>query len=443
MEDTSRNQKAQRIRDVIRYIKRFKNAVVVIYLDDQVIDSTLFSSHIRDISLIHEAGLQVLIVPGAHKRIDEILSSSGIQWSYKNNIRITKPEAMPSIKMAAFDVSNTVMTALAADHLTAVIGNWVRARSMGVLNGEDYGTAGEIDKLQTDAIRTVLANGFIPIFPCIGWSAAGKPYNISSISLAQEIAVHLQADKLFFVMPDAEINAVNFIIPEEIGTSDTGEVPALNLDELDTFINANTESNNTKIMTLLHLAKNACTSGVSRVHILNGSLDGALPCEIFSDLGSGTMIYSKNYGGIRPMTSEDVPAVLSIMRPFVEHGNLLPRTDKQILDNLSDYIVYALDGGIRACAALHIYDANQAEIAAVAVDESCTNIGIGPKLIEYLIDRAKKEKLASIFILTTQASDWFENLGFTADDISSMPEKRKEVWSPLRGSKLFRLYIKY
>jgi amino-acid N-acetyltransferase len=444
MEDSSsRNQKSQRIRDVIRYIQRFKNAVIVIYLDDEVIDSTLFSSHIRDISLIHEAGLQVLIVPGAHKRIDEILSSSGIAWSYKNNIRVTKQEAMPAIKMAAFDVSNTVMTALAADHLTAVIGNWIRARSLGVINGEDYGTAGEIDKVETDAIRTVLANGFIPIFPCIGWSAAGKPYNISSITLAEEIAVHLQADKLFFVMPDAEISAGHFTIPEEIGTSDTGEVPALNLDELDVFIRANAGSKNTKIMSLLFLAKNACTSGVSRVHILNGSLDGALPCEIFSDLGSGTMIYSKNYGGIRPMTAEDVPAVLSIMRPFVEQGNLLPRTERQILDNLTDYIVYELDGGIRACASLHIYDIHQAEIAAVAVDESCANIGIGPKLVEYLLDRAKKDKLDSVFILTTKTSDWFENLGFIPDDISSLPVKRKEIWSPLRGSKLFRLNLNY
>jgi amino-acid N-acetyltransferase len=442
MEDNSRNQQAQRIRDVIRYIQRFKNAVVVIYLDDEIIDSTLFSSHIRDISLIHEAGLQVLIVPGAHKRIDQILSSSGIEWSYKNNIRITNPEAMPLIKMAAFDVSNTVMTALAADHLTAVIGNWVRARSIGVLNGEDYGTAGEIDKLQTDAIRTVLSSGFIPIFPCIGWSAAGKPYNISSITLAEEIAVHLQADKLFFVMPDAEISAAHFTVPEEIGTADTGEVPALNLDELDEFITANSGSDNTKILSLLHLAKNACTSGVSRVHILNGSLDGALPCEIFSDLGSGTMIYSKNYGGIRPATREDVPAILSLMRPFVEHGNLLPRTDKQILDSLADYIVYELDGGIRACASLHLYDIHQAEIAAVAVDESCANIGIGPKLMEYLIDRATKENLDSIFILTTQASDWFESLGFAPDDISTLPAKRKKKWTPHRGSKLYRMKIK-
>ena len=32
MADTIRIEKAQRIRDVIRYVDRFKNAVVVIYL---------------------------------------------------------------------------------------------------------------------------------------------------------------------------------------------------------------------------------------------------------------------------------------------------------------------------------------------------------------------------------------------------------------------------
>src|SRR5574344_88937 len=238
------HEKAERIRDVIRYIRRFKNAIVIIYLDDELIDSPLFSSHIRDICLIHEAGLQVIVVPGARKRINEVLSASHIQWKYQGNERITNAEAMPLIKMAAFDVSNQVMTALAGEKKTAVIGNWVRARGKGVINGVDYGTSGEIDKLQDESIRTVLNNGFIPIFPCIGWSVAGKPYNISSIQLAEQIAVHLQADKLFFVMPDAEINASNFTIPKNIGTSEDGEVPALNLDELELFVKENCNSSN-------------------------------------------------------------------------------------------------------------------------------------------------------------------------------------------------------
>lgn len=450
MQENTRHIKAEQIRSVIRYIRRFKNAVIVIYLDDEVIDSPLFSSHIRDISLIHEAGLNVLLVPGAHRRIDQVLNTANIEWHMTNGCRITGDDAMPLIKTAAFDISNTVMTSLAGEHITAVIGNWVRARGKGVINGIDYGTSGEIDKLDIDTIRTVLGNGFIPIFPCIGWSIAGKPYNISSMQLAEQIAVHLQADKLFYIVPHAEITAENFIIPENIGVSPEGCIPALNLDELKQLLSVNSfqdknnkgeDSEKDKILSLLELSQIACSNGVNRSHILNGSLDGSLPCEIFSDLGSGTMVYMNNYGGIRNMKQEDIPGVLRLIRPFVKKGILLPRTDKQLLSQLDDFIVYELDGGIRACAALHVYNGNQAEIASVAVDESCMHIGIGPKIIMFLIDRAKNRKIGNVFVLTTQTADWFEKLGFKPADISTLPEKRKELWSPNRNSKVFRMQL--
>ena len=73
-----KNQKADNIRGVIRYLKKFKNATIVIYLDDKLFDSPLFSSHIKDIALLHDSGLKVVIVPGAKKRIDEVLESAGI-----------------------------------------------------------------------------------------------------------------------------------------------------------------------------------------------------------------------------------------------------------------------------------------------------------------------------------------------------------------------------
>ncbi|MBQ5499664.1 MAG: amino-acid N-acetyltransferase, partial [Treponema sp.] len=429
MQELTRSKKAQNIRSVIRYIQKFKNAVTVIYLDDEIIDSPMFSSHMRDIALIHQAGLKVILVPASRTRIDQVLTASNVPWSYNNNIRITSESAIPLIKMATFDISNIVMTSLAAHQITATIGNWVRARAKGVLDGVDYGTAGEIDKIQTDAIKATLENGFIPIFPCIGWSSVGKPYNISSVTLAKQLAIELKADKLFFVMNNSGITKQNFSIPENVGLSDEGEVPALNLNELNHFLELNKNSEQTKIINLLKTAQEACTNGVSRVHIVNGTYDGALPCEIFSDLGSGTMIYSQNYGTLRPMLNQDIPAVLTVMRPFIEKKILLPRTDESLALNLQDYIVYEIDGGIRACSALHIYPDGQAEIAGVAVDESFSNLGIGPKMIDFLLDRARSNLLKSVFVLTTQTSDWFEKIGFKADSVDSLPPERKAKWT--------------
>ena len=446
--EIERHKKAEQIRSVIRYIKKFKNSVIVIYLDDEIINTPLFSGHIRDISLIHQAGLNVVIVPGARNHIDKTLQSANISWQTKNGYRVTTEDAMPLIKTAAFETSNIIMTSLAGQHLPAVIGNWVRACGKGVIDGFDYGTAGEIDKLEIDSIRTILEKGFIPIFPCIGWSLTGKPYNISSLQLAEQIAEYLHADKLFYIIPQAEISKNLFTIPEHFGLSDEGCIPAMSISELDEFISANkpdTENINdladekNKMLFLLELSKKACTNGVHRSHILNGLSDGVIPCEIFSDLGSGTMIYTNNYGKIRDMTPEDIPGVLRLIRPFVEKGILLPRTDSQLASELKDFIVYELDGGIKGCAALHTFDDKQGEIAALAVDESCSHIGIGPQIISNLINRAKNNKLSSVFVLTTQTADWFENLGFRSDSINTLPEKRKNLWTPGRNSKLFRI----
>lgn len=447
MNENLLQEKAGRIRDVIRYIKKFKNALIVIHIDDRIIDSALFTSHLHDISLLHESGLRVVIIPGSRKRIDETLQKNSISWKVKNGCRITDSpvEAMTIIKNVAFDTANEVMTSLAGEHLTAVIGNWVRARGKGVLNGIDYGNAGEIDKIDDSTIKTVLENGFIPIFPCIGWSLNGKPYNISSVQLASQVAKHLKADKLFYLLPDGEVSSKSFNIPSEIGLSSEGNIPAMNIEELDKFLlqneNINEEQNPSEndLISILKLAKDSIQSGVTRVHILNGYLDGTLPCEIFSDLGSGTMIYSSDYGKVRSMRREDIPSLLTLIQPFVKRGILLPRTEEMLETTYQDYIVYELDGGVRGCAALHVYNNEQAEIAAVAVDENCAHMGIGPKIVDYLINKGRELKLKSVFVMTTQTADWFEKMGFSYDSIDSIPEQRRSHWTPERGSKVLRL----
>ncbi len=474
--------KAENIRDVLRYIKKFKNATIIIHIDDELLDNPIFSSHIKDICLIHESGMNVIIVPGARKKINQVLRDSNISWKFVNGNRVTNEDAIPLIKNAAFDVSNQIMTALAGQNKTALIGNWVTARGIGVIDGIDYSSSGTIDHLQEASIRTILENNFIPIFPCIGWSSTGKPYNISSMELAKQIAIQLKADKLFFVTTNVELK------------NQEGTIPAMNLEELVEFISATeqTEAKNLnyqtvdslkntpgcftneysltkikpieqsvnlansgkfcsfttersvnlkEIIKLLTIAKECCEKGVNRVHILNGSINGTLLCEIYSNLGSGTMIYKNNYGEFRSMTIKDIPSVLTLIQPFVDSGLLLPKTKQYLQQNCEDFTIYELDGAIRACASLHQYQDGQMEIGCVAVNEICSNIGVGPQLIGKLIKKAKESKATGLFLLTTRTMDFFEKLGFTNDSIDSIPAERKAIWSPERNSKVMRYYL--
>lgn len=442
-------ESAKQIRDVINYIKVFKDALAVIHIDDQIIDSPILPSLIHDISLIHQAGLRVIVAPGARKQINKILDDAKIEWKIQNGSRVAPESAMPLIKTAALDVANTIMNHFAGENRTAVIGNWVKARGKGVVDGVDYGTAGEIDKLKIDVIEQTLNDGFIPIFPCIGWNDLGKPYNISSAQLAEQIASHLKAQKLFYILPDPKFTRDQFALPNTVHLSDDGNIPAMTLMEAQEILRLNSgaekSQNVARLLPLLELAKNACRNGVQRVHILDGNLDGILPCEIFSGIGSGTMVYNNGYGDLRAMQAQDIPSVLSLMDSFVKKGILLARTEKQLKAELDSYIVYNVDGGIHACAALKVYQESgaqsQAEICAVAVDPSYGNMGVGPKLINYLLDKARAQKISSVFVMTTQTADFFEKLGFAPDSIDSIPAERKALWSPERGSKVYRVKL--
>ena len=445
------SESAKQIRDVINYIKIFKDALAVIHIDDQIIDSALLPSLIHDIALIHQAGLKVIVAPGARKQISEILDGAKIEWKIQKGSRVAPESAMPLIKTAAFDVANTIMNHLAGENRTAVIGNWVKARAKGVLDGTDYGTAGEIDKLKIDVIKQTLDDGFIPIFPCIGWNDLGKPYNISSTELAQQIACGLKAQKLFYILPDPKISKNEFSLPDSVHLNGDGNIPAMNLAEAEEILRMNGDcgtdasEHRAQILSLLRLAKDACKKGVDRVHILNGNVDGILPCEIFSGIGSGTMVYNNGYGDLRAMQPQDIPSVLSLMNPFVQKGILLERTAKQLKADLDSYIVYNVDEGIHACAALKVYHesgaSSQAEICAVAVDPAYGNMGVGPKIVNYLLDKARAQKIKSVFVMTTQTADFFEKLGFAPDSIDSIPPERKKLWSPERGSKVYRIKL--
>ncbi len=440
----------ERIRDVIRYIRKFKGSTVVIRLDDDVVDSPLFAGHIHDLSLLYETGMRVVLVPGAKRHISSVLDSYGIPWKMHEGVRITGEEGMNFIKMAAFDISNRIMTRLSAEGMTAVIGNWVRARGKGVVDGVNYGSAGIVDKIQLESLTRALSDGFIPIIPCIGWTSTGRPYNISSTELAVVTAVSLKAEKLFFLACGATIEVSDFDIPKTASLSPEGRLAAISVDDIDSFIKANQEAALTddakgedvaQILEFLAQGKDACLRGVTRAHILDGDIDGVIPAEIFSDLGSGTMMYRSNYGSFRTMTREDVPAVLSLMNPFVERGVLLPRTSEELEQAAHEFVVYEIDGGLRACAALHSYPENMGEIAAVAVDESYAHMGIGPKMMELLIARGKSAGFHAIFVLTTQTADWFEKFGFKSADISRLPAQRRDKWDSRRGSRMLILEL--
>jgi amino-acid N-acetyltransferase len=263
-----------------------------------------------------------VIVPGARERIEEVLDLYGVRTELSGRMRISSPESLPFIKMAAFDVVNRFMTEFSAHSVMSVMGNWVSARSVGVLDGVDYQNSGRVHKIDTEAMVKVLEQGNIPIIPCIGWSTKGKPYNLNSNELALKVAESLQSAKLFFVNELDGLFKPAYQFPPKVIFSTDNRCARLNLEETAAVLEMNKQDN--LLLTQLSLGKEACERGVERVHIIDGRIEGVVLKEIFSNLGIGTMVYTDDYEQIRAMEEADIPRLYGSWIPWWSKGPLFP-----------------------------------------------------------------------------------------------------------------------
>jgi amino-acid N-acetyltransferase len=120
---------------------------------------------------------------------------------------------------------------------------------------------------------------------------------------------------------------------------------------------------------------------------------------------------------------------------------LIRRNPEQIQEKKADYSVLEIDGSIRACGALHDWGESQGEIAAVATDSQYKDMGLGRKIVGFLIEKARKSRMKRVFVLTTQSQDWFEGLGFRETTVETLPGQKRRVYDQARKSKVFALEL--
>ncbi|MDR0557011.1 MAG: amino-acid N-acetyltransferase [Treponema sp.] len=438
--DATKTSRVELIREAFHYQSRFDGSTMVFKIDCSIIDDPHFPSLMKDMALLAKTGFRVVIVPGATEWIDSTLKKHGIVSTYYENVRITTSEAIPFVEMAAFHVATRFMT-LSASRVDAIIGNFVRARGMGVINGVDMQHTGVVDKVLLDSLERALKQGMAPILPCIGWSPVGKPYNVASDEIALATASALGAIKLFIVSKDGCLKAGVYDVPKSVDIDENGRIVKLNLQEAGVLLAANKDRAPNKSLKSLELGIQATKAGVERVHIVDGCEEGVILKELFSNMGSGAMIYTDEYEAMRSLRSSDIPDVLRLMEPLMQKGVLIRRTPEAVQEKKEDYVVAKVDGSIRACAALHDWGENQAEIAAVATDPLFAAMGLGRRIVKYLIETAAKKGFTRIFVLTTTTQDWFETLGFKEAPVESLPVRRRSLYNQQRKSKVFALDI--
>ena len=427
------------IREVFGYMDRFKGQLFVLKIEDGLMDHPLFPVLMRDIALLHKAGIRIIIVPGTRNSIDAQLKAWEIEYKFEGGVRLTSEEALPLIEQASLGVAQRIMSHLTASGLSGIQGNWVLARSLGVIEGVDYMRTGRIERIQRDILEQLLNERFVPIIPPIGWNKLGQAYNISSTELATELCKYMQVGKLFFIGSENGIKLdglatgknTNYLEP-----TDSGVISALDVDQAKELLELNAEKLNFAQKDYLQNAINACEAGANRVHLLSGEFQGSVLQEVFSARGDGTMVYANQYSSIRPANMEDIPDILRIMQDYIAKGYLVPRTQESISERLKDYVVYSIDNSIHGCGALHEFEDGMAEVAAIAVAANYRKSGIGDAIVRHLISVGRMKGYKKLFLLTTQALDWFYPFGFEDGSVEDLPKSKREHYNTKRKSRI-------
>jgi amino-acid N-acetyltransferase len=432
------NVLASAIREVFSYISRFKEQLFILKIEDSLLDNPVFPVLVRDIAQLHSVGIKILIVPGTRSSIDRQLKAYRLESVFKNGIRLTSREALPLAEQASLGAAQRILSHLTANGINGIQGNWVQARSLGVVDGIDYMQTGKIESIEKDIIEKLLHEGFIPILPPIGWNKLGHAYNISSTELATEFSRYFSVGKLFFIGEEGGIKTEGLVrgkLTKNLELSNHGLISALDINQAEEILEINRQLPFAQ-RDYLENAIKACRAGVKRIHLVHGIGHGGILQEVFSSRGNGTMVYANDYLNLRTATIEDIPDMLGIMQNYVERGLLLVRSQEDIEAKLGDYVVYAVDNAIHGCGALHAYEKSCFEIAAIAVGTNYKDVGIGEAVVNFLIEKAKRLKAKKLFLLTTQASDWFYTLGFKDGSIDDLPKSKREKYNRSRNSKI-------
>jgi len=432
------------IREVFNYIKRYKNKIFVLKIEDSLLSMPLFPMLMKDVIQLHDIGIKIIIVTGTRSTIDRNLKQAGRKTLFIDGVRITPLEIMSHVKLAAMEVAENVISCLAAEGANGIMGNWIRARSLGVCDGIDFQWTGQVEKIQSDIIHKLLDQQFIPVMYNIGFNTTGKCYNVNSNHIARHLCMSLDVAKLFFIGNDEGIKAEGLTIPSETQIHSNGTVSNLDLSQVADILAADRKKLPFQDQDYLENALKVTSGrgGVNRVHIICGNREGSLLNEVFSSMGGGTMIYRNKYARIRQSRSEDIPAILQLLDEYVKQGNLVIRTSGQIAERLKHYYVYEVDQVVHGCCALYELDNNWGELGAIAVNPSCKSKGVGRKMMQYLIEKAENKGLKTLFLLTTQAADWFYEFGFIQTVPNDLPESRRAGYNTRRNSRVLILKLK-
>jgi amino-acid N-acetyltransferase len=308
-------------------------------------------------------------------------------------------------------------------------GNFVTAQPIGVIDGVDFHYSGKVRRVDTEAIKHLLAGQQIVLVSNLGYSVTGEVFNLAAEEVATELAIALNAEKFIQFMPTPGI------------VDDTQQlITALNASSARKHLaglSRSLEEESVAQANSLKAALRAYEQGIHRCHFISYKENGALLQELFTRAGHGSLLSRDSLDELRPATIEDVGGILNLIQPLEQAGTLVARSRELLETEIENFIVIELEETIIGCAALYPLSIDAAEIACIAIHTDYQKSTLGERLLLALEKQALQIGVATVYALTTVASHFFMERGFTEISVDELPQSRQELYNYQRKSKVF------
>jgi acetylglutamate kinase len=285
---------ARILSEALPYMQRYDEEIIVVkYGGHAMGDEHLARDFARDIVLLEQTAINPIVVHGGGPQIEAMLKKVGVQSQYAAGLRITDAKTLEIVEMVLAGSINKQMVGYIneaggkAIGLCGKDGNMVVARKLtrtvvdpdsAIEQVIDLGYVGEPDKVDTTVLTQILGRELIPVLAPVAAAANGGTFNVNADTFAGAIAGALKAKRLL-------------LLTDVPGVLDKSKelIKELSVDDARRLIADGTISGGMipKVETCIE----ALDHGVEGVVILDGKVPHAVLLELFTELGSGTLIH--------------------------------------------------------------------------------------------------------------------------------------------------------
>ena len=265
----------------LSFIKKYNNKIIVIkYGGYALTKPALLKSFAKNISLLNQLGIKVIVVHGGGPQIEKELKKRKINNEEYQGLRVTTKSVLGVVKrILSHDLNKLISDEIKKNggktkRLNGVSTKVLKAKI--AMNG-NIGFVGEPRGIDKNIIMKALKSNHIPIIAPLGVDANNNTLNVNADTAAAYIAESLKAERLL-------------LLTDVAGVLDNNKKLISELDRKKAFQYIKKGTIKSGMIPKIKACFNTLKNGAKGVALIDGRKQNAVAMELLTTQGAGTLI---------------------------------------------------------------------------------------------------------------------------------------------------------